>query len=121
MRKIDKQTPLTDFSKFVSKNHPTRWEDLPSEISSESRFSILCNEQDCLCGYSEIILEESPASSHIDHFYKRDLWTDPFYPLITKYTLSTPTKKNPLQIIDSQGIYCTQTRARTGMGCPTGV
>ena len=33
-----------------------------------------------------------------------------FYPLIAKYTLSTPTKKNPLQIIDSQGICCTQTR-----------
>ena len=43
------------------------------------------------------------------------------YLLSPNYTLSTPTKKNPLQIIDSQGIYCTQTRARTGMGCPTGV
>ncbi|PDP71693.1 retron system putative HNH endonuclease [Tannerella forsythia] len=79
MRKIDKQTPLTDFSKFVSKNHPTRWEELPPAISSESRFCILCNEQDCLCGYSEIILEESPASSHIDHYYKRDLFPKKTY------------------------------------------
>ena len=32
--------------------------------------------------------------------------------------------KNPLQVIGLQGIAflaCTQTRARTGMGCPTGV
>ena len=72
MRKIDKQTPLTNFSKFISKNHPTRWEELPPAISSESRFCILC-------GYSEIILEESPASSHIDHYYKRDLFPKKTY------------------------------------------
>ena len=79
MRKIDKQTPLTDFSRFVSKNHPTRWEELPPTISSDSRFCILCNEQDCLCGYSEIILEESSGSSHIDHYYKRDLFPAKIY------------------------------------------
>ena len=79
MRKIYKQTPPTDFSKFVSKNHPKRWEELPPAISSESRFCILCNEQDCLCGYSEIILKESPATSHIDHYYKRDLFPKKTY------------------------------------------
>lgn len=79
MRKIDKQTPPTDFSEFVSQHHPKRWEQLPPKISSDSRFCILCNEQDCLCGYSEIILEESPNSSHIDHYYKRDLFPQKTY------------------------------------------
>ena len=33
---------------------------------------ILLYEQDCLCGYSEIPLDEENTSSHIDHFVKRD-------------------------------------------------
>ncbi len=36
------------------------------------------------------------------------------------YDLPTTQKKSPANI-RSQGISCTQTRARTGMGCPTGV
>ena len=50
------------------------------------------------------------------------------YPfLIPSLSLATPllgppydSKKSPANI-RSQGISCTQTRARTGMGCPTGV
>ena len=60
MRKIDKQTPLTNFSKFISKNHPTRWEELPPAISSESRVCFLFNEHDCRGGDSVNINEESP-------------------------------------------------------------
>ena len=74
MRKINKQKPISSFTTFVSKNKPTQWEQLPAQISRDSRFAILCNEQDCLCGYSEIVLEEDSSSSHIDHFYKRDLF-----------------------------------------------
>ena len=36
------------------------------------RFYILCKEQECLCGYSEIPLEPENDSSHIDHFVKRE-------------------------------------------------
>lgn len=74
MRKINKQNPLPAFATFVSKNNPTEWKQLPSQISADSRFCILCNEQDCLCGYSEMPLEDDSASSHIDHYYKRDLF-----------------------------------------------
>ena len=72
MRRINKQLPIPEFEKFVSRNHPTEWKQLPAQIRADSRFSILCNEQDCLCGYSEIVLEDT--ASHIDHYYKRDLF-----------------------------------------------
>lgn len=74
MRKINKQTPFPDFAKFVSKNNPTEWGQLPSTVSADSRFCILCNEQDCLCGYSEMVLEADSAFSHIDHYFKRNLF-----------------------------------------------
>lgn len=64
------------FGEFVSKNKPTQWEQLPAKISAESRLHILCNEQDCICGYSEIPLEEDSSSSHIDHYYKRSLFPE---------------------------------------------
>ncbi len=74
MRKINKQDPYPDFAAFVSKNNPTTWDQLPSKISADSRFCILCNEQDCLCGYSAMILDADSALSHIDHYYKRNLF-----------------------------------------------
>ena len=63
-----------EFANFVKRNKPTQWKELPSDISAETRLFILCEEQDCLCGYSEIILENDSASSHIDHYYKRSLF-----------------------------------------------
>ena len=72
MRKINKQFPIPEFEEFVLKSHPTEWKQMPTQIRADSRFSILCNEQDCLCGYSEIVLEDTV--SHIDHYYKRDLF-----------------------------------------------
>lgn len=74
MRKINKQDPFPDFATFVSKNNPTEWGQLPSKISADSRLYILCNEQDGLCGYSEMVLEADSASSHIDHYFKRNLF-----------------------------------------------
>lgn len=75
MIRLNKQGPIRSFTEFVSKNKPTQWEQLPAPISLECRLYILCNEQDCLCGYSEKPLEEDSSSSHIDHYYKRDLFT----------------------------------------------
>ena len=46
MRRITKQLPIPEFEEFVSKNHPTEWKQLPAQIRADSRFSILCNEQD---------------------------------------------------------------------------
>lgn len=79
MRKLNKQGPIPAFSQFVTKNKPTQWEQLPPAISWESRLHILCFEQDCLCGYSEIPLDEDSSSSHIDHYYKRDLFNSKIF------------------------------------------
>lgn len=76
MRRLNKQKPISSFTTFVSKNKPTQWEQLPAQISRDSRFAILCDEQDCLCGYSEIVLEDDSSSSHIDHYYKRNLFPE---------------------------------------------
>ena len=74
MRRLNKQGPIPAFTQFVTKNKPTQWEQLPAQISADSRLFILCIEQECLCGYSEIPLEEDSSSSHIDHYYKRNLF-----------------------------------------------
>lgn len=72
MRKIDKGEPLAEFSKFLLRYTPSRWEELNGELRYNIRLHILLYEQDCLCGYSEIPLDEENTSSHIDHFVKRD-------------------------------------------------
>lgn len=79
MKKINKISPFSDFEQFVFKNKPTLWEELPNEIRTNTRMYILCEEQDCLCGYSEIILEEDSFYSHIDHYYKRNLFPQKTY------------------------------------------
>lgn len=72
MRKINKDTPLKQFTEFVKKNKPSKWDDLPPNLRFDMRMNMLVFEQDCLCGYSEIPLTEESNSSHIDHFIKRD-------------------------------------------------
>lgn len=70
MRKINKGNPIEEFSDFVRKNKPTKWEDLDGKVRSKSRMHILLFEQDCLCGYSEMILDET--NSHVDHYVKQE-------------------------------------------------
>lgn len=72
MRKINKETPLKQFTEFVKKNKPSKWDDLPPDLRLEMKMNMLVLEQDCLCGYSEIPLNEESSSSHIDHFVKRE-------------------------------------------------
>jgi uncharacterized protein (TIGR02646 family) len=72
MRKINKGEPLAEFSKFLLRYTPSRWEELNGELRYNIRLHILLYEQDCLCGYSEIPLDEENTSSHIDHFVKCD-------------------------------------------------
>lgn len=72
MKKINKGTPYDVFDKFVKQNNPIKWEEI-KHITYDMRLYMLCNEQDCLCGYSEIPLEAENTSSHIDHFVKQDI------------------------------------------------
>lgn len=72
MRKINKDIPLDEFTDFVKKHKPSKWDDLPPDLRFNMRMSMLAFEQDCLCGYSEIPLTEESNFSHIDHFVKRE-------------------------------------------------
>lgn len=75
MRKINKGNPIEEFYDFVCKNKPTKWEDLNKteegkKVRQDSRMHILVFEQDCMCGYSEMILDET--NSHVDHYVKQE-------------------------------------------------
>lgn len=71
MRKIKKGTPILSFSEFVSKHHPTKWEDA-KDVSHTWREYILEYEQHRLSGYTEEPVRLD--SSHIDHFRKQSLF-----------------------------------------------
>ena len=73
MRKINKQAPYSEFIQFVSKYQPTVWEDFDKHsqcaVRYDSKLYILTAEQECMCGYTEIPIDEQ--NSHIDHYIKR--------------------------------------------------
>lgn len=71
MRKIDKGAPIPSFSEFVSKHHPTKWEDA-RDVRHTWREYILEYEQHRLSGYTEELVRLN--SSHIDHFLKQSLF-----------------------------------------------
>lgn len=75
MRKINKQSPYPKFTQFVGKYKPIVWEDFDkhpqSSIRQESKLYILTTEQDCMCGYTELPIDEQ--NSHIDHYVKRSI------------------------------------------------
>lgn len=72
MRKINKGNPIPSFIEFVSRHHPTRWEDA-KDVSRTWREYILEYEQYQLSGYTEKPL--CVDKSHIDHFRKRSLFS----------------------------------------------
>ncbi len=74
MRKIDKTEPIASFQRFVRSNPTANWKDFhdtAKDVYLGVREHILVNEQDCLCGYTELPIEET-TDSHLDHFVKRD-------------------------------------------------
>jgi len=76
MRYIEKSTGVECFNNFVRRNHPTTWDELhenAKEVYFESREHILVIEQNCYCGYTEIIINDV-TNSHIDHYKKRSLF-----------------------------------------------
>jgi len=72
MRKIDKQQPLKEFEQFRDQNPGANWGAFPSEIRINSRGQLLVEEQDCQCGYTEILLNDD-GDCHIDHYFKKGL------------------------------------------------
>ena len=71
MRKLNKGVPYEAFSAFVDKYRPAEWDEI-KHLIYDMRLYMLCYEQDCLCGYSEIPIGAENTESHIDHFIKQD-------------------------------------------------
>lgn len=71
MRKLDKGAPISSFMEFVSRHHPTKWEDV-KDVSRMWREYILEYEQHRLSGYTEEPIRLD--NSHIDHFRKQSLF-----------------------------------------------
>ena len=75
MRKINKKTALPDFNGANFKGDCRTWagfHEKYKQIYEETRFQILMDEQNQLCGYTEIFINEL-KSCHIDHYKKRDI------------------------------------------------
>ena len=74
MRKINKTPPIASFQAFIQANPTANWRtfhELAKNVYQESRDHILLEEQNRLCGYTEIPIEDT-AESHLDHYVKRD-------------------------------------------------
>lgn len=87
MRKINKQTPLANFNGNNYNNDCTLWScknchqitfhNKYKDVYEEARLQILTDEQNQLCGYTEIYINEL-EECHIDHYKKRE-----FFPELT--------------------------------------
>lgn len=74
MRKINKLIPLPHFNGSDYKSDCKEWNCFHQKYKSifeEARLKILMEEQDCFCGYTEILIEDE-KNGHIDHYKKKD-------------------------------------------------
>lgn len=71
MKKINKAQPPKSFSEFVKKEMPIHWSECNSDVKSDSKETMLLYEQDFLCGYTEIFIDNEDC--HIDHYVKRSI------------------------------------------------
>jgi uncharacterized protein (TIGR02646 family) len=74
MRKINKQTPLENFNgdRYKDCSDWSCFHDKYKDRYEEARLTILIDEQKCLCGYTEIYIDNE-KNGHIDHFVKRSI------------------------------------------------
>lgn len=73
MKKINKSEEPSSLTKFKRKNSSNKWEDIHTEQSQSIYEDCLLqcmDDQNYLCGYTEIKFEDN---YHIDHFIKRDI------------------------------------------------
>lgn len=76
MRKINKGEPLDAFVKFKNKNPSANWSDFHEkahDVYVDTREHILFNEQNCMCGYTEMPINEF-TEARLDHYLKRALF-----------------------------------------------
>ena len=78
MRKINKGNPIPGFNGNNFNNSCNNWSDFHrdhKDIFEESRSVILTDEQNQLCGYTEIYINEL-IYCHIDHYKKRSMFPE---------------------------------------------
>lgn len=76
MRKINKQAPIQTFIDLSLDYRNSKWSDFVinhHEVYEETRSTILINEQCCLCGYTELPINNE-RKRHIDHYRKISLF-----------------------------------------------
>lgn len=76
MRRLKKGQPLVAFTEWCANNAAATWKDFSGgnqSLSQEVRLHILCEEQDELCGYTELPIND-PFNCHIDHYRKTNLF-----------------------------------------------
>jgi uncharacterized protein (TIGR02646 family) len=80
MRRINKQAPVASFQQFKDKNPGADWNQDYSRHGcggyasyQESRMTILLEEQQCLCGYTEVLINDE-RDCHLDHYRKRSMF-----------------------------------------------
>lgn len=76
MRRLKKGSPVQAFKDCIRTDKPADWDAFSGghrDVSQEVRLHILCEEQDSLCGYTELPIE-NPFKCEIDHFRKQDLF-----------------------------------------------
>lgn len=69
MKKINKLPAPFVFTEFVRLENPVNWSDCDGEVKRQSKEHMLLNEQNILCGYTEIYIDNEDC--HIDHYIKR--------------------------------------------------
>jgi uncharacterized protein (TIGR02646 family) len=76
MKRIIKKEPEF-FSKFVNKENPADWQYfIVKGLGKEVREYILYVEQNYQCAYTEVNISSDKLSSHIDHYRKRDIFSN---------------------------------------------
>ncbi len=78
MRKIDKGNPIASFITYCATNKGSNWDDFHQNAKAcyqDCRLQILLEEQNCLCGYTEICITEI-ANAHLDHFRKKSIFPE---------------------------------------------
>lgn len=75
MRKINKGEALPEFLNFSTKNLGANWDDFHKkahDVYLLTREQMLIVEQNCLCGYTEIPINDI-TEVHLDHYLKKSM------------------------------------------------
>lgn len=78
MRRVSKGDPIESFSDYSANNPGATWDTFHRDARQcylDSRMQILIEEQDCLCGYTEICIA-NVTDAHLDHYHKKSIFPE---------------------------------------------